>query len=203
LFAERSLHPWRLAQLLVPEDGVQAIDPGVDVALPAGLEQQPAQLCLGQLRRQRRRWCGTQDRAGVGAGEPGFRPGENHHRGGKVLAQQGPKLIGDLLAVPRRVLPGAGQHRDRLGQLGVGRQAPVNRHIGAQNVGQHQRVGVVGLRSRDCVSLAIPRDRQRVDRIHRPASGAQAGHQQATAGLDRHRDRILRRVTMVDQQLKQ
>ena len=51
-------------------------------------------------------------------------------------------------AVPDRVLLGAGQHRDGLGQFGVGGQRAVRGQVGAQDVGQHQRVAGVGLLAR-------------------------------------------------------
>ena len=40
-----------------------------------------------------------------------------------------------LGAVPDGVLLGAGQHRDGLGQLGVGGQRPVRVHVGTQHAG--------------------------------------------------------------------
>jgi hypothetical protein len=49
-----------------------------------------------------------------------------------------------LCAVPHRVLLGAGENPDVLGQLGVGGQPPMRGHVGAQDVGDHQGVGGVG-----------------------------------------------------------
>jgi hypothetical protein len=79
----------------------------------------------------------------------------------------------------------------------------MRRPVGAQDVGQHDRVGVVGLLARDRMALPVAGHCQRVDGIQRPAGGAQAGHQQAPGGLDRDRDRRLRAVTDLGQQLQQ
>ncbi|MBB4771797.1 hypothetical protein F4557_000215 [Actinomadura catellatispora] len=39
----------------------------------------------------------------------------------------------------------AGKHGDRAGQLGVFGQGPVRVGVGAQDVGEHHRIDVVGL----------------------------------------------------------
>jgi hypothetical protein len=39
----------------------------------------------------------------------------------------------------------AGQHTYSFGLFGVGRQSPVHGHVGAQDIGQHDRVLPVGL----------------------------------------------------------
>ena len=75
--------------------------------------------------------------------------------------------------------------------------------IGAQDVGQRHRVRVIGLRPRDPVPLAIAGHGHRVDRVHRAPGRAQARDDQAARGLDRDRDRVLRGVTRLDQQLEQ
>jgi hypothetical protein len=106
-------------------------------------------------------------------------------------------------AFPHRVLLGAGQHGDGLGQLGVRRQGPVRGQVGAQDVGQHERIPGVGLLAGHGVAVAVARDRHRVDRVHRSPGGPQAGHQQPAAGLDRHRNRLLAGVAGVAQQLQQ
>jgi hypothetical protein len=100
-------------------------------------------------------------------------------------------------------LLGAGQHRDRLDQLTVGRQGSVGGQVGAQDVGQDQRVAVVGLLAGHRVPLAVAGNCQRVDRKHRPAGGAEAGDQQPAAGLDRHWDRVVRGIAVGGQQLDQ
>ena len=101
------------------------------------------------------------------------------------------------------VLLGAGQHRDGLGQLGIGGQRPVHVHVGAQHVRQHDRVAVVGLLPRDRVPVPVAGHCHRVDRIDRPAGGAQARDQQPARGLDRHRDRIPGGVAVLGEQGQQ
>jgi hypothetical protein len=93
-----------------------------------------------------------------------------------------------------------GQDGDGLGEFGVGGQRPVGGHVGAQDVGQHERVAGVGFLARYRVPIAIARYRHRVDRIDFPSGGAQAGDQQATAGLDGHRDGIISTVAGVGEQ---
>jgi hypothetical protein len=68
-------------------------------------------------------------------------------------------------AVPDRVLLGAGQHGDGLGELAVGGQRPVGVQVGAQDVGQDDRVAVVGLAARDRVPVPVAGHRHRVDRV--------------------------------------
>jgi hypothetical protein len=100
-------------------------------------------------------------------------------------------------------LLGTGQHRDGLGQLGVGRQRPVRVHVGAQHVRQHDRVAVVGFLPGDRVPVPVAGHRHRVDGVDRAAGGAQAGHQQAAGCLDRHRDRVLGGVAVPGEQFQQ
>ena len=64
--------------------------------------------------------------------------GEGGQEAGVVLAQVGAELVVGGGAVPDGVLLGAGQHRDGLGQLGVGGQRPVRVQVGAQHVGQDE-----------------------------------------------------------------
>ena len=92
---------------------------------------------------------------------------------------------------------GPGQHGDGLGEFGISGQRPVGGQVGAQDVGQHQCVAGVGFLARHRVPIPITGHRHRVDRIDPAPGGAQAGDQQATAGLDRHRDRILSTVAGV------
>jgi hypothetical protein len=75
--------------------------------------------------------------------------------------------------------------------------------VGAQDVGQHERIPGVGFLPRDRVAIAVAVHRLRVDRVHLASGGAQAGHQQAPAGLDGHRDRVLGVVSGVDEQLQE
>ena len=121
---------------------------------------------------------GGQDGAGLGAHDAALGAGEGGQEAGVVLAQVGAELVVRGGAVPDGVLLGAGQHGDGLGQLGVGGQRPVRVHVGAQHVGQHDRVAVVGLPSRDRVPVPVAGHRHRVDRVDRAAGGAQAGNEQ-------------------------
>ena len=88
---------------------------------------------------------GGEDGAGLGAQQAVALVGEGGEDGRVVLAQQRAQLVVRAGAVPDRVLLGAGEHGDRLGQFGVGGQRPVRGQVGAQDVGQHQRVAGVGL----------------------------------------------------------
>jgi hypothetical protein len=141
-------------------------------ALPTGLDQQAAQLWLGQLPGQRGGRSRGQDRAGIRASESRLGLPEGSQCGGTVLAQHRPQLVGELLPAPGRVLTGAGQHRDRLCQLSVVGKLAMSVGVGAQNGGQHHRVGMVGLSTSDRVPFAVARHGERVDRIHRSAGAA-------------------------------
>jgi hypothetical protein len=165
--------------------------------------QHRPQLGQGQPRGLLRGEGGRQQGPGFAAQQAAALGGKRGEDGGVELAQQRAQLVVRVGARPDRVLLGAGQHRDRLGQLGVGRQWSMRRHVGAQNVGQHERVTGVGLAARDRVPVPIPRHGHRVDRVDRASGGAQTGHQQAVAGLDRHRDRCVGSVPGVGQQLQQ
>ena len=143
----------------------------------------------GGLRRGGR---GGQDGARVGAGQPAAGQLGERGEGGRVeVFEQVADLVADLLTRPHRVLLGAGQHPDGLGQLGVGGQRPVRAGIGAHNVGQQHRVGGIGFGPRHRIPGPIPRGGQRVDRIDHPAGRAQRGHPQSAVGFDPHRDRVL------------
>jgi len=106
-------------------------------------------------------------------------------------------------ARPHGVLLGAGQHRDGLGELGVGGQRPVCVHVGAQHVGQDERVAVIGFAARDRMPVPVPGYRHRVDRVDRAAGGAQARSQQPAGCLDRYRDRVLGAVAVLGEQTQQ
>jgi len=75
--------------------------------------------------------------------------------------------------------------------------------VGAQDVGQHEGVPGVGLLARHGVPVPIARHRQRVDREYRAPGRAQARHQQAAAGFDGDRDRLLAAVAGGGEQLQQ
>jgi hypothetical protein len=137
-------------------------------------------------------WVGVGAAASTARASGAVRPTcfgvEGRQGGGEELPQQRAQLHGQLLATPDRVLLSAGQHRDRLDQLGVRRQGPVGGRVGAQDACQHDRVGVVGLGARHTVPIPVAGHGQGVDGVHAPAGGAQEGHQQAAAGLDGDRD---------------
>jgi hypothetical protein len=106
-------------------------------------------------------------------------------------------------AVPDGVLLGAGEHGDGLGEFGIRGQWSVRGLVGAQDVGQHEGVPGVGLLARHGVPVPIAGHRQRVDREYRAPGRAQARHQQAAAGFDGDRDRLLAAVAGGGEQLQQ
>jgi hypothetical protein len=179
------------AERLAPPGGL-----GVDAAGPAGFLQRGAQLGQGQLGGVGGGGRGGQDGAGLGPGDAALERGEGGQEGGIVLAQVGAEPVMGLGAVPDRVLLGAGQHRDGLGQLGVVGQRPVRVQVGAQHVGQDEGVAVVGFLPGHRVPVPVPGHRHRVDGVDRAAGGAQACDQQPAGRLDRHRDRVLRSVAV-------
>jgi hypothetical protein len=193
----------RLPQAGPGQHGLQVGGLGGQAALAAGLTQQPDQLGLGQPGRVGWGGGGRQERAGLGPQDATAGGAERCQHPWVVLAQQRAQLVVGLGAVPDRVLLGAGEHGDGADQLGVGWQRPVGCPVGTQDVGQHDRVGVVGLLARDRMALPVAGHRQWIDRIDRPASGAQAGDQQPPGGLNRDRDRRLRAVARLGQQLQQ
>lgn len=75
--------------------------------------------------------------------------------------------------------------------------------VGTQDVGQADGVAGVGFAAADGVAFAVAGRGERVDSIDGTPGGVQTGNQQADPGLDRHRDRIFRRVTVVGQQIHQ
>ena len=92
---------------------------------------------------------GGEDGPGLGPGDAALGGGEGREEAGVVLAQVGAELVVRGDAAPDGVLLGAGQHRDRLGELAVGRQRPVRVQVGAQYVRQDDGVAVVGLAAGD------------------------------------------------------
>jgi hypothetical protein len=56
--------------------------------------------------------------------------------------------------------------------------------VGAYQIGQHLRIGGIGFSPRHLVTVAVPRHRQGVDRIHLTARRDQRLHPQATVCLD-------------------
>jgi hypothetical protein len=99
--------------------------------------------------------------------------GEGLEEGWVVLAQQRAQFVGGPGAAPGGVLVCAGQYCDRLDQVGVGRRFAVDVLVGAQDVGQRHRVGVVGLATAHRVPFAVAGDGHRVDRIDRTPGGPQ------------------------------
>jgi hypothetical protein len=66
-------------------------------------------------------------------------------------AQQRTQLLARARPVPDGVVLCAGELRNRMGEFGVGRQPTVRGWVGAQDVGQHERVPGVGfLRATKC-----------------------------------------------------
>jgi hypothetical protein len=144
----------------------------LEATLAAGAFEQRAQLRLGERRARGGGGRGGQDGAGLGAQQPVPLVGERGQHAGVVLAQQRAELVVRAGALPDRVLLGAGQHGDRLGEFGVGRQPAVRGHVGAQDVGEDERVAGVGLLPGDRVPVAVAGDGHRVDREHLSAGGA-------------------------------
>jgi hypothetical protein len=161
---------------------------------------QPGQ---GQFRRGGRGGGGGQDGPGLGPGDAVTGGGERGEETGVVLAQVGAELVVRGGAVPYGVLLGAGQHRDRLGELAVGGQRPVRVHVGAQHVAQDERVASVGFAPGDRVPVPVAGHRHRVDGIDLAAGGAQARGQQAARRLDRHRDGVFGAVAVFGEQFQQ
>jgi hypothetical protein len=183
LAAHGLLDERELAHLLCAEGVAQPDGFGVDAAAAASLSEQGAELGRGELGGVAGGGCGGQDGAGFRARDAAFDLGEGGQEAGVVLTQAGPEAVAGLGAVPDRVLLGAGQHRDGLGQLGVGGQRPVHVQVGAQHAGQHERVAVVGLLPRDRVPVPVAGHRHRVDRVDRAAGGA--GTRPAARGASR------------------
>jgi hypothetical protein len=120
---------------------------------------------------------GGQDDAGLGAHDAALGAGEGGQEAGVVLAQVGAQLVVRGDPVPHRVLLGAGQHRDGLGELAVGRQRTVGVPVGAQHVRQDDRVAVVGLAARHRVPVPVAGHRERIDGEHRPTGRPQTRDQ--------------------------
>jgi hypothetical protein len=164
----RGLYPRRLTQLVLVQGGVDLCRCGGDAAGAAGAAQRRGQ--AGTADQLSLRWgrCQVQD----GAGFPTGQLGEGGQEGRVVLAQHGAQLVGDLHPVPDRVLMRPGQYVNRLRQLRVHRQRPVSVWIGAQDVGQHERIPSVTLGPARRMPIPVTGDRQRVDRDQRDAGGA-------------------------------
>jgi hypothetical protein len=75
--------------------------------------------------------------------------------------------------------------------------------VGAQDVGQHEGIAGVGLLTRHRVPISVAGHRQWVDRVHVPPRRAQTRNEQAAAGLDGDRDRLLVAVAGIGEQLQQ
>jgi Group II intron, maturase-specific domain len=73
--------------------------------------------------------------------------------------------------------------------------------VGTQDVGQDDGVAGVGFAAADGVAFAVADRGERVDGIDGTPGGVQTGNQQAAAGLERHRDRLFRRVTVIGQHI--
>ncbi|CAM5273600.1 hypothetical protein STANM309S_06443 [Streptomyces tanashiensis] len=74
-------------------------------------------------------------------------------------------------------------------------------HVGAQDVREdRQGVARVGLLSADAVAVAVSGGGERVNREDSAAAGAQGRDQEAVAGLDGHRYRIVLGVAVLGQE---
>ena len=78
---------------------------------------------------------------------------------------------------------------NRLRELSIGRQRPVDVAVGAQNVGQHHRIGVFGFTAGLPVPLAVPSHCARIDRKHGQPGPNQGSYQQPFVRLDRDLNR--------------
>ena len=58
--------------------------------------------------------------------------------------------------------------------------------VGPHQISQRFRVSLIGFGAPDMVAVAVPRHRQRVDRIHLIARGDQGGDPHAVIGFDPH-----------------
>jgi hypothetical protein len=131
LAAHGGLDERELAHLLRTEGVAQPGGLGVDPVAAAGFGQQSAELGHGERGGVGGGGGGGQDGAGLGAHDAAADRGERGQEAGEVLAQVGAELVVRGGTVPDGVLLGAGQHRDGLGQLGVGGQRPVHSHVSA------------------------------------------------------------------------
>jgi hypothetical protein len=105
----------RLVQVGVGEHRAQSLDVAVEVAAPAGFDQQSAQPRGSQLGGLVGSGCGGQDGAGIGAGQPAAgQPGESGDRGRIEVFEQVTDLIADLLGGDDRLC--ASGSRSRPGQ---------------------------------------------------------------------------------------
>lgn len=192
-----------LPHLWGAESGVEAVGFGVDAALAAGLGKECAQLgacefgCLGGG------GCGGQKCAGDGGAEAFAQWLDGGEEAGEVGAQVGAEFVAGLGAVPDGVLLGSGQDGDGLGELAVVGEGPVSCGVGAQDVGQDHGVEVVGLLAGDRVPVAVAGGGHRVDGVDGALRGAEAGHEQAAGGLDRHRNRSVFGVSVCGEQVEE
>jgi hypothetical protein len=154
-----------LVQLLGAQAGQDRRGGDVELALAPGSTQRSPYSGHGQLGRRGRGRGEQQDLDGDGKGQIG----ERGQRGRVVLAEQRADLVGDLLAIPDGVLVGACEDPYSFGEFGVGGQRSVRVGVGAQDVGQHERIAGVGLGPADRVAVAVAGHGQRVDRIERVA----------------------------------
>ncbi|MCU1532323.1 MAG: hypothetical protein JWO49_1894 [Arthrobacter sp.] len=63
--------------------------------------------------------------------------------------------------------------------------------VGAKDVRQHQGIPRIGVLLRDPVPVAVACRRERIDRVNLPGASAKGRDEEAMAGFDRHRDRVL------------
>ena len=109
---------------------------------------------------------------------------ERDECGRVVLAQRVAERVGLTVPGPDQVLMATGQDLDRVDVGTVTSDRPVIVPVGADQIRKDFRVARVGLRSRNIVTLAIARDRERVDRIQLIAGSYQRLDPQAAIGFD-------------------
>ena len=103
--------------------------------------------------------------------------------------------------IASRVLPRGCLHR--AGQLGVGRQRPVDVPVSAQVVGQHDRIATIGFPPGLPVPLTVPSRGPGIDRKQRESRCDQRGHEQPFVRLDRDLNPGRFTVVILGQQLQQ
>jgi hypothetical protein len=118
-------------------------------------------------RRCRRR---GQHGQGVRVGEVGP---ERLERGRVEVSEGGAELVGELLAPPDQILVTAGQHFEGLDLGGVGGDGPVEVAVGADHLGQHQRVEGVAFDFRGSQPVPVSLGDLRVHGVDLGAAGDQ------------------------------
>ena len=146
---------------------------------------------------------GGQDGAGVGAADAAAGVGVGGQEAGEVLAQVRAELVLRAGAVPNRVLPGAGQHRNSLASSESAGSGRCRSRSVRSTWASATESPWSDFPPRHRVPVPVAGHRHRVDRVDRQAGGAQARDQQAAGRLDRHRDRVTGGVAVLGEQVQQ